>query len=39
VLDSQRSQYTAQQTLITARLARQSNFVALYKVLGGGDKE
>lgn len=39
VLDSQRSQYSAQQTLITARLARQSNFVTLYKVLGGGDRD
>lgn len=38
VLDSLRSQYSAQQTLITARLARQANFVTLYKVLGGGDR-
>lgn len=39
VLDSQRSQYSAQQGVITARLARQANFVTLYKVLGGGIKE
>ena len=36
VLDSQRSLYTAQQNLITARLSRLSNLVVLYKVLGGG---
>jgi len=39
VLDSQRSQYAAQQSLIGTRLARQSNLVTLYKVLGGGMKE
>ncbi|MDP5239409.1 efflux transporter outer membrane subunit [Uliginosibacterium sp. 31-16] len=39
VLDSQRSQYAAQQSLISTRLARQSNQVTLYKVLGGGVKE
>lgn len=36
VLDSQRSLYSAQQNLITARLSRLSNLVVLYKVLGGG---
>ena len=36
VLDSQRSLYGAQQNLINARLARLTNLVTLYKVLGGG---
>lgn len=36
VLDSQRSLYTAQQTLVDTRLSRLSNLVTLYKVLGGG---
>jgi outer membrane protein, multidrug efflux system len=36
LLDAQRSLYTAQQGLITARLARASNLVTLYKALGGG---
>ena len=36
VLDSQRSLYGAQQNLITVRLARLTNLVTLYKVLGGG---
>ena len=36
VLDSQRSTYSAQQGLITVRLARLANEVTLYKVLGGG---
>ena len=36
VLDSQRSLYAARQNLISARLARLMNLVALYKVLGGG---
>ena len=36
VLDSQRSLYAAQQTLITVRLARLANQVTLYKVMGGG---
>jgi multidrug efflux system outer membrane protein len=36
VLDAQRSLYTAQQGLITLRLARLTNLVTLYKVLGGG---
>jgi multidrug efflux system outer membrane protein len=33
---AQRTLYTAQQTLISTRLARGSNAVTLYKVLGGG---
>jgi len=36
VLDSQRSLYASQQALISLRLARQTNLVNLYKVLGGG---
>ena len=36
LLDAQRSDYAARQTLITTRLAEQSNRVTLYKVLGGG---
>jgi multidrug efflux system outer membrane protein len=36
VLDSQRSDYAAQQRLITTRLAEESNRVTLYKALGGG---
>lgn len=36
VLDSQRSLYAAQQVLISLHLARLSNLVTLYKVLGGG---
>lgn len=36
LLDSQRALYGAQQGLIALRLARQSNLVTLYKVLGGG---
>jgi multidrug efflux system outer membrane protein len=39
VLDSQRSDYAAQQGLITARLAEKSNRVMLYKALGGGWRE
>ncbi|MDN3565431.1 efflux transporter outer membrane subunit [Paeniroseomonas aquatica] len=35
-LDSQRSLFTAQQTLISLRLARLQNLVTLYKTLGGG---
>jgi multidrug efflux system outer membrane protein len=38
VLDSQRSLYGAQQNLIGVRLARLTNLVTLYKVLGGGTK-
>jgi len=36
VLDSQRSTYSAEQDLITVRLALLANQVTLYKVLGGG---
>jgi multidrug efflux system outer membrane protein len=39
VLDSQRTLYAAQQTLIGVRLNRASNLVTLYKVLGGGWSE
>jgi len=39
VLDSQRSLYTAQQTLIGTQLSRVSNLVTLYEVLGGGGIE
>jgi len=37
VLDAQRSLYGAQQGLIALRLARLTNMVTLYKVLGGGE--
>jgi multidrug efflux system outer membrane protein len=36
VLVAQRSLYAAQQQLVGVRLARLSNLVTLYKVLGGG---
>ncbi|GAB4063834.1 AdeC/AdeK/OprM family multidrug efflux complex outer membrane factor [Uliginosibacterium sediminicola] len=36
LLDAQRTLYSAQQSLITVRLARESNLITLYKVLGGG---
>lgn len=36
LLDSQRTLYSAQQGLISARLARATNLVTLYKTLGGG---
>ena len=36
VLVAQRSLYSAQQRLVDLRLARLSNLVTLYKVLGGG---
>jgi multidrug efflux system outer membrane protein len=36
LLDAQRSLYAAQQGLVSAQLAEQSNRVTLYKVLGGG---
>ena len=36
VLDAQRSLYSARQGLIAIRLARLTNLVTLYKVLGGG---
>jgi outer membrane protein, multidrug efflux system len=37
VLDSQRSLYASQQGLIDVNLARLSNLITLYKVLGGGN--
>ncbi|HAU81544.1 MAG TPA: transporter [Stenotrophomonas sp.] len=36
LLDARRTAYTARQSLVSTQLARQSNQVALYKVLGGG---
>jgi multidrug efflux system outer membrane protein len=36
VLDAQRSLYSAQQGLISLRLARYANLGTLYTVLGGG---
>jgi outer membrane protein, multidrug efflux system len=39
VLDSQRSLYTAQQTLVGVKLLRLQNLVTLYKALGGGWSE
>lgn len=36
VLDSQRADYAAQQTLISTQLSEQSNRITLYQVLGGG---
>jgi outer membrane protein, multidrug efflux system len=39
VLDSQRSLYTAQQTLVGVKLSRLQNLVTLYKALGGGWNE
>jgi multidrug efflux system outer membrane protein len=39
VLDSQRSYYAAEQSLITTELAQQSNRVTLYTALGGGWRE
>ena len=38
VLDSQRSLYGSEQNLINLRLARLTNLVTLYKVLGGGSE-
>jgi outer membrane protein, multidrug efflux system len=35
-LDAQRTLYTAQQSLVTTRLARGTNLVTLYRTLGGG---
>lgn len=37
-LDSQRSYYAAEQSLLAARLTRESNAVELYRALGGGLK-
>jgi multidrug efflux system outer membrane protein len=39
VLDSQRLLYTAQQSLVSVKLARLQNLVTLYKALGGGWRE
>jgi multidrug efflux system outer membrane protein len=39
VLDSQRSFYNAQQTLIAAQLSQQTNRTTLFKALGGGWRE
>jgi multidrug efflux system outer membrane protein len=39
VLDSQRSLYSAQQSLVAVKLARLQNLVTLYKALGGGLRE
>jgi multidrug efflux system outer membrane protein len=39
VLDSQRSLYSAQQSLVDVQLARLENLVTLYKSLGGGWRE
>lgn len=36
VLDSQRALYSAQQSLVSVKLARMLNLVALYRALGGG---
>lgn len=38
VLDSQRANFSAQQTLISTKLSRVTSFVTLYKVLGGGSQ-
>ncbi|MHC1753748.1 efflux transporter outer membrane subunit [Humidesulfovibrio sp.] len=38
-LDAQRSDASARQNLISARLGRQVNYLTLYKVLGGGWEE
>jgi multidrug efflux system outer membrane protein len=38
VLDAQRSLFASQEILISLRLARLTNLVTLYKVLGGGDE-
>ncbi len=38
VLDSQRMNFSAQQTLISAKLAKATSTVMLYKVLGGGSQ-
>jgi len=39
VLDSQRTLYTAQQSLVSVKLSRLQNLVTLYKALGGGWNE
>lgn len=38
LLDAQRSSYAAEQGLVAARVARATNFVTLYKTLGGGER-
>ena len=38
VLDSQRSDFSAQQSLVNMRLARVTSLVTLYKVMGGGSQ-
>jgi multidrug efflux system outer membrane protein len=38
-LDAQRSDYAAQQSLISSRLSAQANRITLYKALGGGWRE
>ncbi len=38
VLDSQRSDFSAQQALVNMRLARASSLITLYKVMGGGSQ-
>jgi outer membrane protein, multidrug efflux system len=38
LLDAQRALYAAQQGLVAARVARATNFVTLYKALGGGER-
>ena len=38
VLDSQRSNFSAQQAVINAQLSRAASLVTLYKVLGGGSQ-
>ena len=37
-LDSQRSLYTAEQSLVATRLTREANMVELYRAMGGGLK-
>lgn len=37
LLDAQRELYTARQSLLSARVARATNFINLYKALGGGE--
>ncbi len=38
VLDSQRANFSAQQTLISTKLSRATSFVTLYKAMGGGSQ-
>jgi multidrug efflux system outer membrane protein len=39
VLDAQRELFSAQQSLVQARLLRLTNSIDLYRALGGGLKE